>query len=245
MLFFVDESGHPHPHDSTKHPVLQGVLIKETDIRQLTKDIHNLKDNIYNSQAEIKSTIINRRVFTKHQTKNKQYIDNFVDLICNYDITTFAVIMDLPVAPLSISPDHFPKQYELLMKRAEFYAQSYDAEKVLFIYDEQTNLIDSQISESFNNFLIKSSLGKSFTRILEMPLFVDSKIIPAIQIADVFAGITRQFYELNLANQSPSNDFETWILSLYNKIHARTCNLRQPDHPTFVEYGFYYMGSNF
>jgi hypothetical protein len=66
MLVFIDESGKPHPKDSTENPVLYTVCINERDIRKKKKNIFKLKMKIFGKDTEIKSTsLIRRQIFTK------------------------------------------------------------------------------------------------------------------------------------------------------------------------------------
>ena len=55
MLVFVDESGHPHPNDSTKNPVLLCVCIHESDVKSITNQIYKIKETYFNRQDELKS----------------------------------------------------------------------------------------------------------------------------------------------------------------------------------------------
>jgi hypothetical protein len=76
-----------------------------------------------------------------------------------------------------------------------------------------------------------------------MPLFVSSAVTPAIQIADIFAGIVRHYYENALDLKPCTNDFHKWLVELYNKIYKKTENSRQPNEQ-FIEYGFQKIGQN-
>ncbi|MCI9327706.1 MAG: DUF3800 domain-containing protein [Lachnospiraceae bacterium] len=64
-------------------------------------------------------------------------------------------------------------------------------------------------------FLFRTDFGRSFRHILEMPLFVSSSVTPAIQFADIFAGIVRHYYENKLDMKEPESDFHLWIDSLF------------------------------
>lgn len=85
--------------------------------------------------------------------------------------------------------------------------------------------------------MFRSRLGKKFDRILETPLFVSSKITPAVQVADIFAGITRQYYENGLDDNEPQNEFEYWLSELFTKIYRKTENFLQPNN-VYYEVGF-------
>ena len=77
-----------------------------------------------------------------------------------------------------------------------------------------------------------------------MPLFVSSAVTPAIQFADIFAGIVRHYYENELDLKEPETDFQKWITELFNKLHNLTENNHIPKS-RYIEYGFQKIGKNF
>jgi hypothetical protein len=247
MLIFIDESGKPHPNDSTTNPVLCGVCIKESDIKIITKSIYRLKMKIFGKDTEVKSTsLIRRRIFDKNMTINKQYVEEFVKTACSLDIRVFAIIMDKPNVPVILNESILPKPYKLLISRVERYCDNYGHEKAILVFDEDPGN-DLIVAKCITNFLFRSKIGKRFDYILEMPFFVSSKVTPAIQIADVFAGIIRHYYEIGLfkkASDEISDRFECWINELFMQIISKTENLKQKS-TGFIEYGFYNMGKKF
>ncbi len=241
MLVFIDESGYPRPSDDNEFSVLMAVCIYEKDIRSIDKDIYQLKNKIYSKQDEIKSTnLIRRQTIEKNRTNNKEYTDRFVDIATNYNITTFSIIMKRPIEPPVTDEGILPKQYHLLMKKIEYFCERRNIEKAIFVFDETNEREDLATAESFSSFLFKSKLGKTFDRILEIPLFVSSKITTAIQISDIFAGIVRQYYTSGLNNKEPDSEYEKWLKKLYEKISEKTENAIQPNRK-YYEYGFQYI----
>ncbi len=241
MLVFIDESGYPRPSDDNEYSVLMAVCIYEKDIRSIDNDIYKLKKQIYNNQDEIKSTnLIKRQTIAKNRTKNKEYADRLVDIATSYNITTFCVIMKRPQELPVVEDGILPKQYHLLMKKVEYFCERRNIEKSIFVFDETNEKEDLETANNFSGFLFKSRLGKTFDRILEMPLFVSSKITPAIQIADIFAGIARQYYSSGLNTKQPYDDYEIWLKGLYDKIIAKTDDAVQPNRK-YYEYGFQYV----
>ncbi len=241
MLVFIDESGYPRPTDDNEYSVLMAVCIYEKDIRAIDNDIYKLKNQIYNKQDEIKSTnIIKRQTIEKNRTKNKEYADKFVDIATSHNITTFCVIMKRPQELPATKEGVLPKQYHLLLKKVEYFCERRNIEKSIFVFDETNEREDLETANSFSGFLFKSQLGKTFDRILETPLFVSSKITPAIQIADIFAGIVRQYYSSGLNTKQPITDYEKWLKELYDKIVAKTENAIQPNRK-YYEYGFQFV----
>ena len=92
-----------------------------------------------------------------------------------------------------------------------------------------------------------SKQGKGFNHILEMPFFVNSEVTPAIQIADIFAGVIRHYYEngLDLISQEKITDpFKLWVNNLFLQIKNKTENYKQ-DLSGFIDYGLYKIGKKF
>lgn len=245
MLVFIDESGYPRPNDSTRNPILLAVCIHESDVKPITNQIYKLKDAIYGKQDEIKSTkLIRDATITKNRTNNKLYVESLVNLLENYDITVFAIIMDRPNEEIIVPENHLPKQYYLLMKKIEFFCARHHYGKAMLIYDEVHEEADRKIASALTGFLFKSQLGKSFHHILEMPLFVSSSVTVSIQLADIFAGILRHYYENQLDNVEPTTGFQRWLVELFDKLYSHTENNKQLG-TCFIEYGFQKIGKNY
>lgn len=114
----------------------------------------------------------------------------------------------------------------------------------MMIFDEVHEEADRKIAEAITGFLFKTNFGRSFHHILEMPLFVSSAVTPAVQFADIFAGIVRHYYENGLDKKLPETDLRKWIVMLFDKLYSLTENNYIP-HSHYIEYGFQKMGKNF
>ena len=245
MLVFIDESGHPRPNDSTKNPVLVGVCIHENDIKPITNRIYKLKETLYGKQDEVKSTkLIRPYSIMNNRTINKSFVEGLIDLVCDYNTAVFSIVMERPDDPI-VTPDmHLPRQYYLMLRKIEYYSAHFHFGKALMIFDGIHEKSDRQIANALTGFLFRTKQGRSFRHILEMPLFVSSAVTPAMQIADVFASIIRQYYENQLDTIEPTNDYQRWLVSLFNKIHGLVKNVPVPRKP-FLEYGIQNIGKRY
>jgi len=245
MLAFIDESGYPRPTDATRNPILLAVCIHENDIKQITNQIYKLKHSIYGKQDEIKSTkLIRKATITKNRTNNKAYVEGMVDIISSYNVAIFSIIMERPDVPIIVPEHHLPKQYYLLLKKIEFHCRHHHYGQALLIFDEVHEDADRKIAEAVTNFLFKTKFGRTFHHILQMPLFVSSAVTPAIQFADIFAGIVRHYYENELHRTPPTTEFQKWIHMLFSKLIKQTENNPIPNSK-YIEYGFQTMGQNY
>ncbi len=82
----------------------------------------------------------------------------------------------------------------------------------MMIFDEVHEDVDRKNCRSNYWFLFKTKFGRSFHHILEMPLFVSSTVTPAVQFADIFAGIMRHYYENELDQKEPETEFQEWLV---------------------------------
>ena len=117
------------------------------------------------------------------------------------------------------------------------------------IFDEIHEEADRKIADALTGFLFKTDLGRSFEHILEMPLFVSSAVTPSVQLADIFAGITRHYYEQKLNDNPPKTEYQKWLKGLFDKLFSRTEDNRISGSggSYYVEYGFQhtkYLGYN-
>ena len=101
MLVFIDESGHPHPNDQSKRPVVTAVCISDRDSRTISGRVHSLKrDTLGHERMELKGkNLINRPTFRRKPELN-QFLEEFFSTVLDLPVTIFAMIMAAP----------FPKQ---------------------------------------------------------------------------------------------------------------------------------------
>ena len=50
--------------------------------------------------------------------------------------------------------------------------------------------------------------------------FVSSAVTPAVQFADIFAGIVRHYYENELDQKEPETEFQEWLIELFTKLET-------------------------
>ena len=102
MLAFIDESGHPHPNDSSSRPAIVAVCISEKDARRIAGRIHGLKrDVLGRERMEVKgASILNRRTF-RRKPDYWGFAEEFFSALLNLPLTIFCMGMYRP----AIAPD--------------------------------------------------------------------------------------------------------------------------------------------
>lgn len=244
MLVFADQSGTIHHKDSVLRPVLLTLCMMENDVGDLTRRIHNIKENIFgpedeNNPREIKAVnLLNPKSLT-HRTKNKELADQVLTTIAGYNVAIFAAVMERPDQPLSReSVTALPNRYRFLLDRISHEAEIKKS-VALLVFDEEAQ--DKIMWRAINNYLFKHNVGKGLY-VLEMPLFVKSIITPGVQVADLMAGVVRHFYEKNLDKKQPENGFEKWILELFSIVNGLT--YKYYNERSTINYGIFNMSKN-
>jgi hypothetical protein len=243
VLVFIDESGHPHPNDSARRPVVTAVCISDRDSRTISGRIHALKrDNLGHERTELKGrNLINRSTFRRKPDFN-QFLEEFFSAVLNLPVTIFAVIMQSPFLMPASQIDRLPNRFRYLVQRIELLAEQKD-EMATIMFDGQPNLYGG-IGWQFNGFLYRSDEGRACTHITDAPSFVDSKTSTGIQIADLAASVIRIYHEADLHRSAPSpgDQFLFAIRRWYRIIEEKTQD-NLVSHEGYSRPGFFRMAT--
>lgn len=225
MFAFCDESSFPRPSEDSDYSVLLAACIKAEDIRSITQRVYQLKENIFGggTEVEIKAkNFVIPKSMRPDRSRNKNFVDRLFELIEAQNIGVYAMVMEKPDYIPHVHPDKLPIHYTYLMQRVNAYANS-KRRLVSVVFDGQDAGTDEIVSKKFYN-LVYRAVG--LDQLIEMPLFVSSKIVPGIQIADIMAGVTRHYFNLKLNVNSPVYPFEEWIAEKYRIIESKTAKHR-------------------
>ena len=245
MLVFIDESGHPHPPDRSTRPVLLAVCIDERDARSVNTALYRLKKDILNREPEefeAKANQLITRATFRNRTDKREFVESFFDRCRELPFTIFAVVMDKPQTVPVSSHTFLPMQFRFLLYRVqELLRERTEHANILFDGD---GIALGHLSQRFNNFLYRSRTGQSLTNITDTPFFVDSRITPGIQIADMFASVVRQYHENGLTRGVPRGDaFLSAIARFYKTVGEKTVDLTPREGETW--YGISYMSERY
>lgn len=243
MLFaFIDESGHPHPKDSTNRPVLVSVCIKDCNLRAVSTELYRLKRRILEKNQggfEAKAhELINRGTFRRRPEK-REFVESFFEMCRNLPLVIFAIIMEKPQSPPPTDIDFLPMQFRHLIYRIN---RLLDFEKEMglgAIFFDGDGTQYNGLSVRFSNWLYRSRGGQSLVKLVDSPFFVDSRFTSGIQIADMVASVIRQYEENMLFSQgAPIGDsYLSAIERYYRIVCEKTRNLEAPTGD-FTWYGF-------
>lgn len=110
--------------------------------------------------------------------------------------------------------DRLSKHYIYLLQRIQKTAVRQHCDTVIVIIDNSNRRVDKWAAYGFNNYLYRTDGGRSLDRILEVPVFADSEMTIGIQLADLVAGLLRQYYSNDLYRLSVQPEEEQYLLKL-------------------------------
>ena len=216
MLVFIDESGHPHPHDATLKPSVVAVCLQEGDIRTISSQIYGIKRRLLtNPDIAIKARDLLTRSTFRRRPEKREFVEEFFDLCRNLPLTVFAIVMERPEQLPTSDATWLPNQFRYLLQRVHSLMEG-TGEHATILFDGDGSLYGN-IARRFEAFLFRSNEGKSFVPIADSPYFVDSRTTIGIQIADMFVAVVRLWEESELYRGSPPGDA---FLSAIRRYHG-------------------------
>jgi hypothetical protein len=244
VLVFVDESGNLHPNDKTRNPVLCAVCLPETAHRDFSRQLYRLKrDWLEHPEREWKAVHLMRRHVFEKTTRRREFVESFFDLLRYIEFTVFAIIMEKPASPLDkVQEGYLPNQYRYLLQRVNLYMENDRPthEMAILVFDGQgPGGAPWGLAASISAYLFRHAEGQTWRRILDTPLFVDSKVTPGILIADMLASTLRLHAENELTDSSCGGDMFLSALQRFCRIiKEKTLDLELGD---IILYGLYRM----
>ncbi len=244
MLVFLDESGIPHPNDSTANPVVVAVCIDQAVTRSVGGQLFALKRRLGTPDIELKGVnLVTRRVFERRQNE-WELVESFFDLCRTLPFTLFAVVMEHPrQLPYGYEPDsqtYLPNEYRYLLQRIDQIAQEAGKMATLLFDGDGPSMIGGTLPKKFESFLYRSQEGRSFTNISDAPYFVDSRLTQGIQIADMAAYVCRIHQENKLYQGLPQGDrYLSAINRYYGILRTKTVDLTSSEG--YPRPGIYFM----
>ena len=242
MIFaFMDESGHPHPNDQSTRPVLVTVCLDASYLRTVNTEVFRLKRRILERDSfdfEMKAKKLITAGTFRNRPEKREFVESFFELMGNLDIVVFAQIMERPDDPPPTSSDFLPMQFRQQLYRVNRYLELHRPDDLAAIMFDGDGSQFGGLAIRFSNWLYRSGGGQSLTRLADSPFFVDSKVTPGIQLADMVASVIRQYEERELFQGIPPGDsFASAIARYYRIVKEKTIDLEAPQGD-FTWYGF-------
>lgn len=230
MLTFIDESGHPHPSDPATRPVLASVSFAQRDSRDISAKIYGIKRNllgIAQANKELKAhSLLNPRTF-RRKPELRELVESVFEQLRELPITIFGVVMERPEQALPRSDGRLPRQYRYLLRQVNMLLQdnAYSLSVVLIDGDGSQY---GGLSSKMEQYLHRHGEGRALSKVVDSPYFVDSRFTVGIQLADMVAGVLRQYYEAELFRQSPPDTYLSAIARYYRIVREKSPDILDP-----------------
>ena len=229
MLVFIDESGHPHPNDPSTRPVLSAVCFAERDSRSINRQLFRTKRLLLGDERaglKLKAHDLLKRSSFRRKPELRELVESVFDLIRNFPITIFAVTMERPAQALPRQTIHLPRQYRYILQRVNTLLLDETAMAVILVDGDGSQY--GGLSRKLEWYLHRHGEGQSMVNVVDTPYFVDSRFTMGIQLADLVAGVIRQYEEAELFRNPPSDAYLSAIARYYGIIAAKTKEMVDP-----------------
>jgi len=168
--------------------------------------------------------LLDRRSLTKLPSK-REYAESLFAWLRDFDLKVFAMVMERPQHQPYEGPDFLNTQHRWLLERIDrFMEREHPDQMAIPIFDGQDPTNNERFSDCFSNFMARTRIGRSMQHIVPSPLFVDSSLTPGIQIADVFAYVTRLNYEQKLHLGAVSDPYLSAVRRYAAIVRDKTIN---------------------
>jgi hypothetical protein len=229
MLAFIDISGDPYALPS-KSPwiAIHTICIRKRSLYEITAALHKYKrDILVNEYKEMKSTdLVNKSTLSNPHLAKAKFLQAVVDqCIDHMDCKHAAVVFKNTGNNQKSDDNRLPQHYIDSLWRIESISRSWKTNDVVVIIDNSARKTDKHLAIAFNNYIYRSIGGNQLSHILPVPIFADSETTAGLQLADISAGIVRNYYINSLDNKdSPLSTFEETIKEYYTLIKDRSIN---------------------
>jgi hypothetical protein len=241
MLAFIDESGHPHPNDSNPLSTLVAVCMPEREHRGISRRLYSTRRTLFGPgyDLELKAkNLINQRTFNRIPEK-RELVERAFEIIRSSPITIFCITIPRPSREIDVPQDHLPYQHYYLFQRINALAEAIDDE-ALIVYDGEFNTQGRDMSSCISSYIFKvAEYYGTLNRLVDTALFVDSRVTPGIQLADLAAGAIRLHEQHRMLSPGGGHDlFQSAVTRWHNAARSKTRDDLTDDHENPL-YGFW------
>lgn len=251
MLAFIDVSGDPFS-DPDKAPwiCIHCVCIRERSLDDINRTVFGLKRDILgNELIEIKSTDLINKSTLSHPDLNKfRFLDEVMTRCIDHcDCSHASIVFENTGENRKADEQHLPAHYRDILWRIESICRRSHDTNAIAIIDNNRRKADRALAFAFNNYLYRSQGAGELSSVLAVPIFADSETTTGLQLADISAGIIRQFYAngLHLSKGRAEDELYFKMLRKYfDVIKKRTSTYYFPQIKKRI-YGFWHPSGKY
>jgi len=210
-FFYIDESGDPAGHHEPlfngETPIfaLSCLAIREDYWKDLDRDYHKLKIRFFAEQIgdrEAQYYEVKGNELTGHHNRNNKRDHAFIQQVLNlcekYHSTLFSIVF----LKNSTNPTSKTSLYTMALQYLVERFQSFLEENALtpngiIIMDSRIQNYNLEVAKSHLSFIFGHDTGKTCDKIIEAPMFVDSRLTTGLQITDIVSSCiyTNYYYK--------------------------------------------------
>ncbi len=246
-IVYIDEAGSPERHHEplsggeTPLFILAGLALPLGEWRRRDREYLRLKRHFFPDQmgrpsrrdeeVEIKGrdlTSPRQSTSARRQAFNRRAMD-FIDRCGGRAFA--ATFLKSAAAPVS-STSLYTKSLQILVERISLYiAESDSYQNAILICDSRMRGIsglDGEVARSHMSYIFGHATGRTFTNIVEAPLFADSRLTVGLQLADIFAAnlyASRFQYYLRGAPGTPDYSHSTAYWPALDRLQFKSTGL--------------------
>ncbi len=197
FYFYIDESGNPDRYHSplqageTPLFTLTALCIHETVWRNVTHDLNYLKQRFYKKEIgakvphyfEVKGNELTRPG-GRNNRRNHAYLDSVLRLCDKYLFPFFSVIIRKSYLAPADKTSIYTMSLQYLVERFQYFLEEND-DNGLMVVDSRVHNIDFQVAKSHLSFVFGNITGRQCNRIIEAPMFTDSRLTAGLQLVDI------------------------------------------------------------
>ena len=211
-FFYVDEAGslegHHEPLLDGETPIfsLNSVCISENNWKDLDRDYLRLKKRFFSKEIgtgiaeyfEVKGSELTRPG-NRMNKRGHKFIKQVFHLCKQYNISLFSIIFIKNPAKPTSKKSLYTMALQYLCERFQaFLEERIDGENGIIIVDSRMHNIDLEVAQSHLSFVFGHKTGRTYDKILEAPMFANSKLTAGLQVIDIMGScIYTNFYQRN------------------------------------------------
>jgi hypothetical protein len=195
---------------------LNSLCIGAQNWRGLDRDYLRLKRRFFQKEIgnnaaeyfEIKGSELTRPGNRTNKRAHK-FIEQVFGLCKKYGVTLFSIIfVKNPLNPTSKKSLYTMALQYLCERFQAFLEESVGDEDGIIIMDSRMHNVDLEVAQSHLSFIFGHKTGRTCDKILEAPMFTNSKLTAGLQIIDIMGScIYANFYQRNCMFVSGALDY--------------------------------------
>ena len=185
---------------------LNSLCVQENDWKGLDRDYLRLKRRFFSKEIgggaaeyfEIKGSELTRPG-NRTNMRGQRFIEQVLHLCERYGVRLFSIVfIKNPNKPTSKKSLYTMALQYLCERFQAFLEERIDGENGILVIDSRMHNIDLEVAQSHLSFVFGHDTGRTCERILEAPMFVNSKLTAGLQVIDIVGScIYTNFYQRN------------------------------------------------